>query len=569
MNCCTIIIDNSNLTDGATETTIFVKFDTFYFAFYITELLLKVIGLGFIMNKGAYLSDDWNKLDFFIISTAIINRVVSEYGINLRAVRALRVLRPLKMIATLKSLQTILESLFSALPLLADSFLILCFCYLLYALAGLQLFAGLLKKRCIYQITGLIVSKDALCGNVQCGEDQICGKLLENPNFGLMNFDDIFYSFLNVFQIVTMDNWTSIMYSIQKTFTNFVSVYFLSLVIIGGLFIVNLTLAIIKYKFSNIKTTDNDDIERKKKNLIVTYDYLKLKNKKFWVPYKHRDSMNQGLKSSLEKLSIKTAKSSKKSNNIFSIHLLSQLKTEIGKFTKEVGSYAKEIGKGTLQLGKTVGKTVGMDKLFKAVNKLSPINLLKLQKGDVIMPNDENNIENMQLKYLKLKINSEKTYLSSSQIDIYEVNKPVFKKKGFVVLGKTFKHSRRKGIILWNRKENKCYRIPKHVKKEKALYNCMKLAIQKIKSPIKIQKITESKAMEIYPVDRKTKTKRTSIKKKTITQGNISIGNMGYHEISIKLKEEMVFDRERIEVMENAFFNNTEVFLSLQVVFVF
>jgi hypothetical protein len=39
------------------------------------------------------------------------------------------------------------------------------------------------------------------------------------------------------------------MYAIQKSFTNFISVYFLALIVIGGYFLVNLTLAVIKIKF--------------------------------------------------------------------------------------------------------------------------------------------------------------------------------------------------------------------------------------------------------------------------------------------------------------------------------
>lgn len=346
MNCCTIIIDNSSLKDEFIRSSVL---EYVYFVFYLMETLLKVMAFGFIMNKDAYLRDDWNKLDFFIIATAIINRIVSEYGISFRALRALRVLRPLKMIAKLKTLQVILESLFSALPLLADSFLILSFCYLLYAIAGLQLFSGLLKKRCIIPTTGLIVSKDALCGNAQCGVGEICSKLLENPNFGIMNFDDIFSSFLNVFQIVTMDNWTKIMYSIQKTFTNFISVYFLSLVIIGGLFIVNLTLAIIKYKFSNIKTSEN---EATKKKLIMSFDYLELRRKKIWIPYKLRLSIKNSLKNPNDKVSIKSAKLERKKNNDSPTNISSFIKNRLSKFTDDMASYVKELRKSTLKLGK-------------------------------------------------------------------------------------------------------------------------------------------------------------------------------------------------------------------------
>lgn len=39
---------------------------------YTIEMSLKIIGLGFIFNRGAYLRDAWNVLDFVIVATAYI-----------------------------------------------------------------------------------------------------------------------------------------------------------------------------------------------------------------------------------------------------------------------------------------------------------------------------------------------------------------------------------------------------------------------------------------------------------------------------------------------------------------
>lgn len=76
-------------------------------------------------------------------------------GTNLKSLRSLRVLRPLRTISSIKALRDILSALFSAVSLLKDVIIILLFFYMIFAIAGLQLFMGLLKQRCIHQNTGI------------------------------------------------------------------------------------------------------------------------------------------------------------------------------------------------------------------------------------------------------------------------------------------------------------------------------------------------------------------------------------------------------------------------------
>lgn len=35
-------------------------------------MALKIVGLGFLLNEGAYLRDPWNILDFIIVSSAYL-----------------------------------------------------------------------------------------------------------------------------------------------------------------------------------------------------------------------------------------------------------------------------------------------------------------------------------------------------------------------------------------------------------------------------------------------------------------------------------------------------------------
>ena len=258
---------------------------------------LKIVALGFVLNEGAYLRDYWNILDFTIITTGYIPIVIgSSNGVNLSSLRSLRVLRPLRTISTIKALRTILVTLFSAMPLIMSSVMVVCFFLLIFAIAGLQLFSGLLKKRCFYRVSGLIYSPDPslqdptitgmMCGYENCPGDCECGKIIANPNFGVINFDNIFYSYLMIFQCITLEGWTAIMYYVVRSFSIYCIIFFIVLVWICAYFLVNLTLAIIstKFKESQEQKNQNKDIigddEDEEENLAKGPAVIEIRNLK-------------------------------------------------------------------------------------------------------------------------------------------------------------------------------------------------------------------------------------------------------------------------------------------------
>ena len=120
--------------------------DTMFLALYTIEMGLKIIGMGFLFNRNAYLRDAWNMLDFVIVITAYIPIVLSgSSNVNLSGLRAFRVLRPLKSISSVDGLKVIVSALLSSLPLLRDTIIVLMFFFFIFAIAGLQLFSGYLK----------------------------------------------------------------------------------------------------------------------------------------------------------------------------------------------------------------------------------------------------------------------------------------------------------------------------------------------------------------------------------------------------------------------------------------
>jgi len=60
------------------------------------------------------------------------------------------------VVSSIKELKVLLSALFSAMPLLKDVMIILAFFYIIFSIAGLQLFSGALKKMCISTESGII-----------------------------------------------------------------------------------------------------------------------------------------------------------------------------------------------------------------------------------------------------------------------------------------------------------------------------------------------------------------------------------------------------------------------------
>lgn len=228
--------------------------DEVFLILYTIEMALKIFALGFFFNKGAYLRDVWNVLDFVIVVTAYLPYIQTSNGVNLKGLRSLRVLRPLRSISSVKALRLIIVSLIRALPLLRDLILILLLLFLVFAIAGTQLFAGLLKRRCFMPESGRPYldqnGNQMLCGYSDCPSGFTCGKMIANPDFDVSNFDNIASSLIVVFQIVTMEGWTTIMVYLETTYTPIAIAFCVALVFIGGFFLLNIFLAVIKAVFT-------------------------------------------------------------------------------------------------------------------------------------------------------------------------------------------------------------------------------------------------------------------------------------------------------------------------------
>jgi len=90
-----------------------------------------------------------------------------------------------------------------------------------------------------------------------CTETQECLRLSFPPNGGVTNFDNILYAFINIFQVMTQQGWTDVMYALQSSLSFQVWIYFVVLNFIGPYFVIQLFLVVISKKYAEVKEQTN------------------------------------------------------------------------------------------------------------------------------------------------------------------------------------------------------------------------------------------------------------------------------------------------------------------------
>uniref|UniRef100_A0A672JJB1 Voltage-dependent L-type calcium channel subunit alpha n=1 Tax=Salarias fasciatus TaxID=181472 RepID=A0A672JJB1_SALFA len=261
--------DDSNATNHQLEQVEYV-----FLVIFTIETFTKILAYGLVMHPSAYIRSGWNLLDFIIVIVGYFSPSCTEGmtdhkpgeahhaagkpgGLDVKALRAFRVLRPLRLVSGVPSLQIVLNSIMKAMVPLLHIGMLVMFVIIIYAIIGLELFIGRMHKTCYSLSTGLMVEDDpspcAFAGNgrfcVVNGSE--CRGKWEGPNGGITNFDNIFFAMLTVFQCITMEGWTDVLYWMNDAIGYEIPwVYFVSLVIFGSFFIINLVLGVLSGEFS-------------------------------------------------------------------------------------------------------------------------------------------------------------------------------------------------------------------------------------------------------------------------------------------------------------------------------
>uniref|UniRef100_A0A8C1E156 Voltage-dependent L-type calcium channel subunit alpha n=1 Tax=Cyprinus carpio carpio TaxID=630221 RepID=A0A8C1E156_CYPCA len=275
--------DDSNSTNHDLVSTvelkscfsIIVSQETVEYAFLIIftiETFLKIIAYGLVMHQNSYVRNGWNMLDFVIVIVGLFSVVLELVtkdrdvsgqsggkpgGFDVKALRAFRVLRPLRLVSGVPSLQVVLNSIIKAMVPLLHIALLVLFVIIIYAIIGLELFIGKMHATCYLNGTRTLAEEDpAPCSLSGHGRHcplngTMCRDGWHGPNNGITNFDNFLFAMLTVFQCITMEGWTDVLYWMNDAMGSELPwVYFVSLVIFGSFFVLNLVLGVLSGEFS-------------------------------------------------------------------------------------------------------------------------------------------------------------------------------------------------------------------------------------------------------------------------------------------------------------------------------
>ncbi|XP_061875635.1 LOW QUALITY PROTEIN: voltage-dependent L-type calcium channel subunit alpha-1F-like [Colius striatus] len=259
--------DDSNTANHNLEQVEYV-----FLIIFTAETFLKIVAYGLVLHPSAYIRNGWNLLDFIIVIVGLFSVLLEQLshkpgeahhmsgkpgGFDVKALRAFRVLRPLRLVSGVPSLHIVLNSIMKAMVPLLHIALLVLFVIIIYAIIGLELFIGRMHKTCFFIGSELESEEEpspcAFSGHGRaCLQNNTeCRGRWEGPNGGITNFDNFFFAMLTVFQCITMEGWTDVLYWMQDAMGHELPwIYFVSLVIFGSFFVLNLVLGVLSGEFS-------------------------------------------------------------------------------------------------------------------------------------------------------------------------------------------------------------------------------------------------------------------------------------------------------------------------------
>ncbi|KAL2104069.1 hypothetical protein ACEWY4_000937 [Coilia grayii] len=272
-NCISLAIflplpeEDTNGSNTTLETLEYI-----FLVIFTVECFLKIVAYGLIFHDGAYLRNPWNCLDFVIVFMGLFTFIVDTInklsgipvekggGFDMKALRAFRVLRPLRLITGVPSLHVVMNSIIKAMLPLFHVALLVFLVVTIYAIMGLELFKCKMHKTCYYKGTDIYGTAEnempAPCAQAGHGRRCLingteCRGDWPGPNNGITHFDNFGFAMLTVFQCITTESWTNVLYWVNDAIgKDWAWVYFVSLILLGSFFMLNLTLGVLSGEFS-------------------------------------------------------------------------------------------------------------------------------------------------------------------------------------------------------------------------------------------------------------------------------------------------------------------------------
>jgi hypothetical protein len=148
LSSATLCIQNPMTHGGPNDSTtvalVLHWLDLIFLVVFTVEMALKHVALGALFHERAYWRNPWNVMDGLIVILAYVGILASDLPQlkPLRAIRTMRALRPLRAARRFPGMKLAVTCLLKSIPLMFPIALVSLLFYLVFAILGVQLFAG-------------------------------------------------------------------------------------------------------------------------------------------------------------------------------------------------------------------------------------------------------------------------------------------------------------------------------------------------------------------------------------------------------------------------------------------
>ena len=301
-----LIVDT--FLSGYTFVLIFDIVDAFFNSIFMLEAAVKICALGFALDEGSYLRDNWNKIDIIIVVCSIFDfeNLIEKYAIGnqsssslqfLKVLRLLRTLRPLRFISHNIQLKLIITSLFDSILPICNALSIVIVVYYIFSIVGISLFYESLHNCYVLQNNGsfkLAISSfnDNLADYEINNDMPAISTFCANKYNGIMDtgptfkFSNIANSFITSYVLSTQEGWPDIMNS-YRIYGDIYGAFFIVYNLVVAYFFLNLFTGIMfRYfneAFSREQKLASDDKKAPKYYDFLTQIYQAQSDYEIWV----------------------------------------------------------------------------------------------------------------------------------------------------------------------------------------------------------------------------------------------------------------------------------------------
>lgn len=180
-------------------------------AVFIVEAILKIAAV--VPRLRLYFGSGWNLFDFSVVVVSLIP-TTGEFAMIARLARLLRVAR---LVSTIPELRLIVSTLVRSIPSMGHVLLLMSIIFYIYAVAGYHLFHE------------------------------------HDPT----HWNTLGLSLLTLFRVVTLEDWTDVMYKAMEMHP-WMWMYFVSFVVIGTFVVINLFIAVV---LNNLEEAKQERLE--------------------------------------------------------------------------------------------------------------------------------------------------------------------------------------------------------------------------------------------------------------------------------------------------------------------